>query len=187
MQGVAALDREELLTVTTLTCFKAYDIRGQLGAELNENIAYRVGRAYAQFLDAKRIVIGGDMRLSTAGLKLALANGLMDAGCDVIDLGMTGTEEAYLAASHLDVDGGILVTASRNPFDFNSMKLVYRGAQPISTDTDLKGIQSLAEAGDFVPVCRRSSLLRNINPIESRFNLQRVVQQRIVIEGLITQ
>jgi len=89
MQGVAALDREELLTVTTLTCFKAYDIRGQLGAELNENIAYRIGRAYAQFLDAKRIVIGGDMRLSTAGLKQALANGLMDAGCDVIDLGMT--------------------------------------------------------------------------------------------------
>ena len=115
MQGVAALDREELLTVTTLTCFKAYDIRGQLGAELNENIAYRIGRAYAQFLDAKRIVIGGDMRLSTAGLKQALANGLMDAGCDVIDLGMTGTEEVYFAAFHLDVDGGIEVTASHNP------------------------------------------------------------------------
>ena len=74
------------MTVASLTCFKAYDIRGQLGAELNENIAYRIGRAYAQFLDAKRIVIGGDMRLSTAGLKQALANGLMDAGCDVIDL-----------------------------------------------------------------------------------------------------
>ena len=124
MQGVAALDREELLTVTTLTCFKAYDIRGQLGAELNENIAYRIGRAYAQFLDAKRIVIGGDMRLSTAGLKQALANGLMDAGCDVIDLGMTGTEEVYFAAFHLDVDGGIEVTASHNPIDFNGMKLV---------------------------------------------------------------
>lgn len=158
MQGVAALDREELLTVTTLTCFKAYDIRGQLGAELNENIAYRIGRAYAQFLDAKRIVIGGDMRLSTAGLKQALANGLMDAGCDVIDLGMTGTEEVYFAAFHLDVDGGIEVTASHNPIDFNGMKLVRRGAQPISGDTGLKDIQALAEADNFAPVGKRGSL-----------------------------
>lgn len=160
MQGVAALDREELLTVTTLTCFKAYDIRGQLGAELNENIAYRIGRAYAQFLDAKRIVIGGDMRLSTAGLKQALANGLMDAGCDVIDLGMTGTEEVYFAAFHLDVDGGIEVTASHNPIDFNGMKLVRRGAQPISGDTGLKDIQALAEADNFAPVGKRGSLTR---------------------------
>lgn len=158
MQGVAALDREALLTVTTLTCFKAYDIRGQLGAELNENIAYRIGRAYAQFLDAKRIVIGGDMRLSTAGLKQALANGLMDAGCDVIDLGMTGTEEVYFAAFHLDVDGGIEVTASHNPIDFNGMKLVRRGAQPISGDTGLKDIQALAEADNFAPVGKRGSL-----------------------------
>lgn len=185
--GVAVLNQKELLTVTMLAFFTNYDIRGQLDVSLSENIACRIGRAYAQFLNAKRIVIGGDMHLSIEDLKQALANGLMDAGCDAINLGMMGTEEAYLAASHLDVDGGILVTASRNPFDFNSMKLVYRGAQPISTDTDLKGIQSLAEAGDFVPVCRRSSLLRYINPIESRFNLQRVVQQRIVIEGLITQ
>lgn len=160
MQGVAALDREVLLTVTTLTCFKAYDIRGQLGAELNENIAYRIGRAYAQFLDAKRIVIGGDMRLSTAGLKQALANGLMDAGCDVIDLGMTGTEEVYFAAFHLDVDGGIEVTASHNPIDFNGMKLVRRGAQPISGDTGLKDIQALAEADNFAPVGKRGSLTR---------------------------
>ena len=157
MQGVAALDREELLTVTTLTCFKAYDIRGQLGAELNENVAYRIGRAYAQFLDAKRIVIGGDMRLSTAGLKQALANGLMDAGCDVIDLGMTGTEEVYFAAFHLDVDGGIEVTASHNPIDFNGMKLVRRGAQPISGDTGLKDIQALAEADNFAPPGKRGN------------------------------
>ena len=78
--------------MTQLSCFKAYDIRGQLGAELNEDIAYRIGRAYAQFLDAKKVVIGGDMRLSSEPLKQSLANGLMDAGCDVIDLGMTGTE-----------------------------------------------------------------------------------------------
>lgn len=138
-----------------LTCFKAYDIRGQLGAELNEDIAYRIGRAYAQFLDAKKVVIGGDMRLSSEALKQALANGLMDAGCDVIDLGMTGTEEVYFAAFHLDVDGGIEVTASHNPIDFNGMKLVRRGAQPISGDTGLKDIQGIAEASDFQAVARR--------------------------------
>jgi phosphomannomutase/phosphomannomutase/phosphoglucomutase len=146
--------------MTSLICFKPYDIRGQLGAELNEDIAYRIGRAYAQFLDAKRIVIGGDMRLSSEGLKQALANGLMDAGCDVIDLGMTGTEEVYFAAFHLDVDGGIEVTASHNPIDFNGMKLVRRGAQPISGDTGLKDIQGLAEAGDFAPAGRRGTLAR---------------------------
>ncbi|SFH78440.1 phosphomannomutase/phosphomannomutase / phosphoglucomutase [Pseudomonas guineae] len=146
--------------MTRFTCFKAYDIRGQLGTELNEDIAYRIGRAYAQFLDAKRVVIGGDMRLSTPGLKQSLANGLMDAGCDVIDLGMTGTEEVYFAAFHLDVDGGIEVTASHNPIDFNGMKLVRRGARPISGDTGLKDIQGLAEANAFPPVIRRGQLSR---------------------------
>ena len=146
--------------MTPLTCFKAYDIRGQLGAELNEDIAYRIGRAYAQFLDARKVVIGGDMRLSSEPLKQALANGLMDAGCDVIDLGMTGTEEVYFAAFHLDVDGGIEVTASHNPIHFNGMKLVRRGAQPISGDTGLKDIQGLAEANVFPPVSQRGQLSR---------------------------
>jgi len=132
-----------------LTCFKAYDIRGRLGDELNEDIAYRIGRAYAQFLNAKKVVIGGDIRLSSEPLKKALANGLMDAGADVLDLGMTGTEEIYFASFHLDVDGGIEVTASHNPIDFNGMKLVSRGAKPISGDTGLKEIQRLAEENDF--------------------------------------
>jgi len=143
-----------------LSCFNAYDIRGQLGAELNEDIAYRIGRAYAQYLNSKRIVIGGDMRLSTEGLKQAMAKGLQDAGCDVIDLGITGTEEVYFAAFHLDVDGGIEVTGSHNPIDFNGMKLVRRGAQPISGDTGLKDIQALAEADNFAPVGKRGSLAR---------------------------
>lgn len=143
----------------SLACFKAYDIRGKLGVDLNEGIAYRIGRAYAQFLNARRVVIGGDMRLSSAPLKQALANGLMDAGADVIDLGMTGTEEVYFAAFHLDVDGGIEVTASHNPIDFNGMKLVRRGAEPISGDTGLKAIQELAEANQFPLVAQRGQLV----------------------------
>lgn len=143
----------------TLTCFKAYDIRGKLGEELNEDIAYRVGRAYAQHLQPRSVVVGADVRLTSDALKLALANGLMDGGADVIDIGMTGTEEVYFAAFHLDVDGGVEVTASHNPLDYNGMKLVRQGAQPVSGDTGLKDIQRLAEANDFPPVAKRGQLV----------------------------
>tara|TARA_Y100000815_G_scaffold182540_1_gene166359 strand:- start:166 stop:537 length:372 start_codon:yes stop_codon:yes gene_type:complete len=91
--------------MTELTCFKAYDIRGRLGDELNTDVAYRIGRAYAQYLNARRVVVGGDVRATSNELKEALAQGMMDAGCDVVDLGMTGTEQVYFASFHLDVDG----------------------------------------------------------------------------------
>lgn len=142
----------------TLSCFKAYDIRGKLGEELNEDIAYRIGRAYAQFFSPKKIAVGADVRLTSEGLKLALAKGLMDGGVDVVDLGMTGTEEVYFAAFHLDVDGGIEVTASHNPMDYNGMKLVREGAQPVSGDTGLKDIARLAEENSFAPVAKQGQL-----------------------------
>lgn len=143
--------------MTTLTAFKAYDIRGQLGTELNNDIAYRIGRAFGQFLtptkDAPRsVVVGGDVRLTSAALKQALANGLMDAGVNVIDLGMTGTEEIYFATKHLGIDGGVEVTASHNPMDYNGMKLVREDSKPISGDTGLREIQALAEANVFTDV-----------------------------------
>ncbi|MET3075729.1 phosphomannomutase CpsG [Pantoea leporis] len=135
-----------------LTCFKAYDIRGELGKELNEDIAYRIGRAYGEFLKPKTIVVGGDVRLTSEALKMALANGLMDAGTDVLDIGMSGTEEIYFATFHLGIDGGIEVTASHNPMNYNGMKLVREGARPISGDTGLRDVQRLAEANDFAEV-----------------------------------
>lgn len=149
----------------TLSCFKAYDIRGRLGEELNEQIAYRIGRAYAQYLNAKKVVVGGDVRATSESLKQALAQGIMDTGCDVIDLGMTGTEEIYFAAFHLDVDGGIEVTASHNPIDFNGMKLVKRGAQPISGDTGLNDIKVLAESQAFTPAASQGKKTQhNLHP-----------------------
>ena len=144
--------------MTTLTCFKAYDIRGELGPELNEDIAYRIGRAYGQLLQPENVVVGGDVRATSEALKQALANGLMDAGVDVIDLGMTGTEEVYFATFHLGVDGGVEVTASHNPINYNGMKLVKAGSQPISGDTGLFDIKRLAESNQFEPVGRRGSL-----------------------------
>ena len=142
----------------TLTCFKAYDIRGKLEIELNGDIAYRIGRAYGSFIGSgKNVVVGGDVRLTSEALKLALANGLMDAGVNVIDLGMTGTEEVYFATFHLGVDGGIEVTASHNPMDYNGMKLVREGSKPISGDTGLKDIQRMAEENNFPAVTTRGT------------------------------
>ncbi len=134
----------------TLTCFKAYDIRGKLGTELNEDIAYKIGRAYGQIYQPKTVVIGADVRLASESLKQATIQGLNDAGVNVLDLGMTGTEEVYFGAFHLDVQGGIEVTASHNPMDYNGMKLVRENSRPISADTGLKEIQALAESGNFI-------------------------------------
>ncbi|MDQ5768381.1 phosphomannomutase CpsG [Thiothrix subterranea] len=142
-----------------LTCFKAYDIRGKLGDELNDDVAYRIGRAYGEFIGAgKQVVVGGDVRLTSETLKLALANGLQDAGVNVIDIGITGTEEIYFATFHLGVDGGIEVTASHNPMDYNGMKLVREGSRPISGDTGLKDIQRMAEENNFPPITQRGAL-----------------------------
>lgn len=138
--------------MAALTCFKAYDIRGELGTELNEDIAYRIGRAYGEFLRPETIVVGGDVRLTSESLKMALANGLRDAGTNVLDIGMSGTEEIYFATFHLGIDGGIEVTASHNPMNYNGMKLVREGARPISGDTGLRDVQRLAEANEFATV-----------------------------------
>lgn len=135
-----------------LTCFKAYDIRGKLGEELNEDIAYRIGRAYGEYLKPTKMVVGGDVRLTSEKLKLALAKGLQDAGTDVLDIGLCGTEEIYFATSYLKVDGGIEVTASHNPMDYNGMKLVRENSKPISGDTGLRDIQRLAEENKFPKV-----------------------------------
>ncbi|MGC6481019.1 MAG: phosphomannomutase CpsG [Porticoccaceae bacterium] len=135
--------------MSELTCFKAYDIRGQLGTELDEEIAYRIGRAYAEFLKPKNVVLGGDVRLTSESLKQALAKGICDAGADVIDIGVVGTEEVYFATSYLKTDGGIEVTASHNPLDYNGMKPVRENSKPISSDTGLLQIKKMAEENNF--------------------------------------
>ncbi|MFT5705905.1 MAG: phosphomannomutase [Oceanospirillaceae bacterium] len=152
--------------MTKLVCFKAYDIRGKLGSELNEDIAYRIGRAFGLYSKPRKVVVGGDIRLTSKALKLALANGLMDSGVDVIDIGMTGTEEIYFATQFLDVDGGVEVTASHNPMDYNGMKLVREDAKPISGDTGLLEIQRLAEENFFPEVGQRGSLTKLSNLME---------------------
>ena len=138
--------------MSELTCFKAYDIRGQLGTELNEEVAYRIGRAFAEFLQPKNVVLGGDVRLTSEALKQALARGICDTGADVIDIGVVGTEEVYFATSYLKTDGGIEVTASHNPLDYNGMKPVRENSKPISSDTGLLQIKAMAEENNFSAV-----------------------------------
>ena len=151
-----------------LTCFKAYDIRGQLGSELNDDIAYRIGRAYGEFLtkdntEQKTVVVGGDVRLTSDELKRALSNGLMDAGINVLDIGLSGTEEIYFATFHLGVDGGVEVTASHNPMDYNGMKLVREDAKPISGDTGLREIQVAAENNNFAELAPQRGQYKQIS------------------------
>ena len=129
----------------TIDCFKAYDIRGQIPGQLNEDVAYRIGNATAEFLGAKRVVIGRDMRLSSAELADAVTRGLVEAGVEVLDIGLCGTEMVYFGTTHLEADGGIMVTASHNPADYNGLKLVRELAKPISADTGLADIRSIAE------------------------------------------
>ncbi len=135
-----------------LACFKAYDVRGRMPDELNEDIAYSIGRAFAEFLKPKTVVVGYDIRLTSKQMCDKVIEGLRDAGSDVYNIGMCGTEEVYFATSHLKADGGICVTASHNPKDYNGMKFVREGSRPISGDTGLKDIEILAHANDFAEV-----------------------------------
>ncbi|MEM1437113.1 MAG: phosphomannomutase CpsG [Pseudomonadota bacterium] len=135
--------------MTELTCFKAYDIRGELGTQIDAEVCGRIGQAFAAFLEPKRVVVGGDIRLTSAELKQAFAEGVMRAGADVIDIGLCGTEEVYFATADLGADGGCMVTASHNPINYNGMKLVREQSRPLSADTGLVDIRRLAEANDF--------------------------------------
>ena len=132
----------------SIESFKAYDIRGQIPNQINPDICYRIGNATADFLGAKRIVIGRDMRLSSDEFADAVAKGLEEAGVEVLDIGLCGTEMVYFGVMHLEADGGIMVTASHNPADYNGLKLVREAAKPISADTGLADIKARAEADE---------------------------------------
>jgi phosphomannomutase len=138
-----------------LSCFKAYDVRGKLGSELTDEIAYRIGRSFGQFVyenETTRAVVGCDPRLSSESLKQAATNGLRDAGVSVLDIGLTGTEEIYFATKHLGVAGGLEITASHNPIDYNGMKFVLADSKPITRSNGLDEVQRVAEEQDFSPV-----------------------------------
>ena len=139
-----------------LTAFKAYDVRGRIPDEINEALAYDIGRAYAGFVRPRTVAVGYDIRKTSPGLAAALKRGLNECGVDVLDIGLCGTEGSYFATAQWQLDGGIMVTASHNPPDYNGMKFVREGARPISADTGLKDIQAAIAAGSFPPQAARA-------------------------------
>ena len=141
-----------------ITCFKAYDVRGRVPDQLNEEIARRIGRAYADVVKPRQVAVGHDIRLSSESIKAAVTQGLLEQGVDVYDIGLCGTEEIYFATSHAGMDGGIAITASHNPKDYNGMKFVREESRPISGDTGLFDIKALAERDEFTPAAQAGQL-----------------------------
>ncbi|MDN5786250.1 phosphomannomutase [Pseudorhodobacter sp.] len=135
--------------MTALTCFRTDDICGRMGAELNAGIAQRIARAFAEVLKAERVVVGHDPRASSQELAASVKQGLLEAGVEVLDLGLCGTEEMYHATAYFEADGGIEITASHHPMDFNGMKLVGKGAAPLDPAGAMSAIKTLAESGNF--------------------------------------
>ena len=129
--------------------FGAYDIRGIYPQTINEEIAYRIGRFFSNLFNAKKVVVGNDIRLSGPALKKALIKGLTESGCDVIDIGQCGTEMIYFATAHLKLDGGVMITASHNPKEYNGMKFVRQEARPISGDTGLRDLEKQVADGEL--------------------------------------
>ena len=178
----------------TISCFKAYDVRGELGVTLDEPISYRIARAFAQILKTNNttkrptIVIGSDIRPSSHSLKLAAIEGITDAGVDVIDLGMVGTEEVYFATSHYQAIGGIEVTASHNPINYNGLKMVRENSRPISADTGLAEVRALAESGNFIQ-SKKGSITQNtdktayIDKLMSFIDTSKFLPKKIVINS----
>jgi phosphomannomutase/phosphomannomutase/phosphoglucomutase len=151
--------------MTKLACFKAYDVRGRIPAELNESLAYQIGQAYAAFIRPRTVAVGRDIRATSAALSAALIRGLTESGCDVADIGLCGTEGVYFATFAEQLDGGIMVTASHNPPDYNGMKFVREQSRPISADSGLQEIQAMIEEGRLPP---RAAIAGHTSPCDTK-------------------
>ena len=149
--------------MTKINCFKAYDVRGRVPEELDEDIAYRIGRAYAAFVKPRVVAVGRDIRGSSPMLTAALVKGLNDSGVDVLDIGVGGTELSYFATFSRKLDGGIMVTASHNPPNYNGMKFVREESRPISADTGLQEIRALAERNAFGPPAAARGKIKEVD------------------------
>lgn len=146
--------------------FGAYDIRGVYPGEVNEELAYRVGRSFVKYFGAHKVAVGHDIRLSGPSISKALITGLTEAGCDVVDIGQCGTEMIYFATAHLKLDGGLMITVSHNPKEYNGMKLVQSEARPVSSDTGLKDIERLVMTGCFKPTGVEPGKVENVDILD---------------------
>ena len=146
-----------------ISSFKAYDIRGKVPGDLNTDLAYKVGRAYVKYLDCKSVVIGRDVRKSSPEISEALANGITDAGADVIDLGLCGTEMIYFGTPYLEADGGIMITASHNPPEYNGLKFVKKGSVPMGYGSGLSDVEQMILSDDFGEISKNKGSVKQVN------------------------
>lgn len=173
-----------------ISSFKAYDIRGKVPGELNTDLAYKVGRSFAKYLSAKSVVIGRDVRKSSPELSEAISNGLNDAGCDVLDLGLCGTEMIYFGTPFLNADGGIMITASHNPPEYNGLKFVKKGSVPMGYDSGLKEIEKmilnnkLGEISNLKGKVYQKDIMKDfITKVTKFFDAKKILPYKVVVNA----
>ncbi len=170
--------------------FKAYDIRGKVPSELNNDLAYKIGKAFGKFVNAKSIVIGYDIRPSSKGLSESLTKGFNETGVDVIDIGLCGTEMIYFATSFLGTDGGIMITASHNPPEYNGMKFVRQNSVPVGYDAGLNVIEQMilkndlpseaAVKGTYKQIDISADFIANLNKF---FDVKKIKPLKVVVNA----
>lgn len=146
------------MNINKLTCFKAYDIRSPIGPDLNEDIFYRIGRAVCEHLRAKNIVIGHDARATSPIFANILKNASLDSDVNVLDIGLAGTEEVYWAVKEFRASAGMMVTASHNPINYNGIKIVKYGSEPLDSKIDFQPIKKITERNQFKSINQKGSL-----------------------------
>jgi len=173
-----------------ISAFKAYDIRGKVPSELNSDLAYKIGRAVVKYLNAKSIVIGRDVRKSSPELSESLANGIKDAGCNVYDLGLCGTEMIYFGTPFLNADGGIMITASHNPPEYNGLKFVKKGSVPMGYDTGLSDIEKMVlqnSIGELSPtkgdVIQKEIMEDFIGSLQKFYDSRKIKNFKVVVNA----
>src|SRR6266516_1705960 len=169
--------------------FKAYDVRGIYGQDLNDDIAYRIGRAAAQYLNVLEIAVGRDMRLSSPQLAAALIRGITDQGANAIDLGMTTTDELYFAVGKFDYHAGVMITASHNPGKYNGMKFCRAQAFPVSLESGLADIRDLAINGNYAEPAHKGQVIQRdvlndyVQHALSFIDVSKIRPLKVVIDG----
>ncbi len=173
-----------------INCFKAYDIRGKVPSELNPELAYKIGVAFTKLISAKKVVVGHDVRKSSESISQALIKGLTDSGVDVIDIGICGTEMIYFGTPALDADGGIMITASHNPPEYNGMKFVKKGSVPVGYDTGLQEIEQMILENDLKMEQKKlgSITVQNIMPafinnLKKFYKREKINPLRVVVNA----
>lgn len=173
-----------------ISCFKAYDIRGKVENELTTDLAYNIGRAYSKLLNLKTAVVGHDVRKSSEELSEALIKGLTDSGVDVTDIGLCGTEMIYFATPFLAADGGIMITASHNPPEYNGMKFVKKGSVPVGYDSGLNQVEKIILSKDFAPVSDKKGTVKKqdvmhefIKNLRKFYDKDKIKPLKVVVNG----